>query len=341
MRRASFSSALHAIRRGFERGSQGIRSLRGSLSFQSLHYQSSKKSNHQEKILDPQDQFLQRWNKIFLISCVFALAWDPLFFYIPVIDRNKKCLKFDATLKIIACVLRTITDLFYLLHIFIQFRTGFISPSSRVIGRGELIKDHATIAKRYIFSYFFVDVLAVLPLPQVAVLFIIPRLHGPVTSKGLLKAVVFSQYVPRLFRIYPLYKEVTRTSGIITETAWAGAVFNLFLYMLASHVVGAAWYLFAIDRQHKCWHESCKGIGCSHLFSRCDVERGSYALNETFCALVDPDQIVDSDVFNFGIYYDVLRLKIVERHHFFKKLIYCFWWGLRSLRYTSDQSHNC
>ncbi|KAJ6359362.1 hypothetical protein OIU76_000985 [Salix suchowensis] len=35
-------------------------------------------------------------------------------------------------------------------------------------------------------------------------------------------------------RIYPLYKEVA-TSGILAETAWAGAAFNLFLYMLASH----------------------------------------------------------------------------------------------------------
>lgn len=51
-----------------------------------------------------------------------------------------------------------------------------------------------------------------------------------------MKVVIFTQYVPRLFRIYPLYKEVTRTSGIITKTAWAGAAFNLFLYMLASHV---------------------------------------------------------------------------------------------------------
>ncbi|KAF9604326.1 hypothetical protein IFM89_005907, partial [Coptis chinensis] len=43
------------------------------------------------------------------------------------------------------------------------------------------------------------------------------------------------QYVPRFLRIQPLYKEVTKTSGILTETAWAGAAFNLFLYMLASH----------------------------------------------------------------------------------------------------------
>lgn len=55
-------------------------------------------------------------------------------------------------------------------------------------------------------------------------------------TKNLLKFVVLFQYVPRVLRVYPLYKEVTRTSGILTETAWAGAAFNLFLYMLASHV---------------------------------------------------------------------------------------------------------
>ncbi|GKV31307.1 hypothetical protein SLEP1_g40009 [Rubroshorea leprosula] len=58
----------------------------------------------------------------------------------------------------------------------------------------------------------------------------------PLNTKNLLKFVVIFQYVPRFMRIYPLYKEVTRTSGILTETAWAGAAFNLLLYMLASHV---------------------------------------------------------------------------------------------------------
>lgn len=58
----------------------------------------------------------------------------------------------------------------------------------------------------------------------------------PSVIKEMLKAIVFSQYVPRLMRIYPLYIEVTRTSGILTEIAWLGAAYNLFLYMLASHV---------------------------------------------------------------------------------------------------------
>lgn len=73
---------------------------------------------------------------------------------------------------------------------------------------------------------------------QVVILFIIPKLGGSTSlnTKNLLKFVVLFQYVPRVIRIYPLYREVTRASGILTETAWAGAAFNLFLYMLASHV---------------------------------------------------------------------------------------------------------
>ena len=68
-------------------------------------------------------------------------------------------------------------------------------------------------------------------------------------TKKLLKFVVFFQYIPRVLRICPLYKEVTRTSGILTETAWAGAAFNLLLYMLASHVsLGASFtYIFIVD----------------------------------------------------------------------------------------------
>lgn len=74
---------------------------------------------------------------------------------------------------------------------------------------------------------------------------IIPNMGGSevVNTKNLLKFVVLFQYVPRFLRIYPLYKEVTRTSGILTETAWAGAAFNLFLYMLASHVSLISWLI--------------------------------------------------------------------------------------------------
>lgn len=47
------------------------------------------------RVLDPQGPFLQRWNKIFVISCLIAVSVDPLFFYIPVIDGVKNCLYLD------------------------------------------------------------------------------------------------------------------------------------------------------------------------------------------------------------------------------------------------------
>ena len=135
----------------------------------SLGDQPSKESGPppRKTILDPQGQFLQTWNKIFVLSCVIAVALDPLFFYIPVIDDKDKCLDLDETLTIIVCVLRSLFDAFYALHIIFQFRTGFIAPSSRVFGRGEIINDPVAIAKRYLSTYFFIDILSILPLPQV------------------------------------------------------------------------------------------------------------------------------------------------------------------------------
>lgn len=55
------------------------------------------------------------------------------------------------------------------------------------------------------------------------------------TKQALLFIVLF-QYIPRLFRVYPLTSELKRTAGVFAETAWAGAAYYLLLYMLASHV---------------------------------------------------------------------------------------------------------
>lgn len=55
------------------------------------------------------------------------------------------------------------------------------------------------------------------------------------TKKALL-FIVLLQYVPRFARILPLTSELKRTAGVFAETAWAGAVYYLLLYMLASHV---------------------------------------------------------------------------------------------------------
>ncbi|XVF22386.1 hypothetical protein REPUB_Repub12eG0168100 [Reevesia pubescens] len=334
--RPSLNAVMDGVRRVFEKGSERIRSMKKPISFRSNANKPTKEKAPRKRILNPQGEFLQSWNKMFLLSCAIALAVDPLFFYIPVIDGRRKCLNLDDKLGNTASVLRTFIDVFYILHIIFQFRTAFIAPPSRVFGRGELIEDPKTIAKRYLSKSFIVDVLAILPLPQVVIL-IIPTIKGSVSlvTKDLLETIIFCQYVPRIIRIFPLYKEVTRTAGILTETAWAGAALNLFLYMLASHAVGAFWYLFSIEREDTCWHDAVGSGGeedvlYCHKYTT-EINYTLVSLLNNSCPFINPDDIKDAKFFNFGIFIDALESGVVETSDFPKKFFYCFWWGLRNL----------
>ncbi|GLT46553.1 hypothetical protein SLA2020_202970 [Shorea laevis] len=343
--RNSLASVMESVRRGVEMGSQRIKSFRKPMNSPSVRNKSGKDSGSWKKILDPQGSFLEKWNKIFLLACIIALALDPLFFYIPVVvnDDTRRCLDLDEKLEIIACVVRTVMDASYIIHMIFQFRTGFIAAPSRVFGRGELIVDPWAIAKRYLFTYFIIDVLSILPLPQLVILRVSRSLKGQrrvtLVTKELLKYIIICQYVPRILRIVPLYIEVTRTSGIITETAWAGAALNLFLYMLASHVLGAIWYMISVERQEQCWGDAASKNGTNVRFLYCDSDKdlrepdNSTLLNNmnTYCSLINPDEITNSTVFNFGIFSEALQSQIVEPGKFRKKFFYSFWWGLRNL----------
>lgn len=52
-----------------------------------------------------------------------------------------------------------------------------------------------------------------------------------------LALIVLIQYVPRMFVMFPLNQRIIKTTGVVAKTAWAGAAYNLLLYMLASHVM--------------------------------------------------------------------------------------------------------
>jgi cyclic nucleotide gated channel len=140
--------------------------------FEDLEQQYSVHELPRKTILDPQGQFLQTWNNFCMLSCVASVAVDPLFFYIPRMNDVDKCLDVDKKVAIYACVFRSIIDAFYAIHIIFQFRTGFIAPSSR--GGDQLNDDPKAIAKRYLLSYFIIDILSILPLPQVCLDFTCP-----------------------------------------------------------------------------------------------------------------------------------------------------------------------
>ena len=120
-------------------------------------------------ILDPREKFLKRWRVGFVLSCMTAVVVDPLFFYLPVavINQNKLCTRVDGRLWKTTLVLRTFFDIIHLLHIILQFRTAFIDEELRKLAKPKLNTDAWKIARKYLWPRFILDILTILPIPQV------------------------------------------------------------------------------------------------------------------------------------------------------------------------------
>lgn len=324
-----------SFKRGIRKGSEGLKSIGRSLRFgvsRGVFPEDLEVS--EKKIFDPQDKFLQFCNKLFLISCILAVSVDPLFFYLPVFSDSVNCLGIDRKLATIATTLRTIVDAFYLIRMALQFRTAYIAPSSRVFGRGELVIDPTQIAKRYMQRYFIIDLLSVLPLPQIVVWRFLLRSKGSdvLATKQALLYIILLQYIPRFFRIFPLTSELKRTAGVFAETAWAGAAYYLLLYMLASHIVGSFWYLLAVERNDACWQKNCTAaVKCKKDFLYCgnqgmeDYSAWNSSILNSNCSAEDNNQ------FDYGIYSNALSSGIVSSKNFVSKYCFCLWWGLQNL----------
>ncbi|KAI4366628.1 hypothetical protein MLD38_022484 [Melastoma candidum] len=287
-------------------------------------------------ILAPDSDIVAHWNHIFLITCIIALFIDPLYFYLPTIG-GPACLTTDTSLKVTVTVFRTLADLFYLLHMAMKFRTGFVAPNSQAFGRGELVMDAREIARRYLRTDFVVDLAATLPLPQIVNWLVIPATKSSRAdhANNTLALIVLIQYIPRMFLIFPLHQRIVKTTGVLAKTAWAGAAYNLMLYMLASHVFGASWYVLSIGRQFQCWRIECdkeRVITCLPSFLDCgtsDQAERQYWLNITH-VLTNCDPSNNDNGFKFGMFADAFTNNVASTH-FMEKYLYCLWWGLNNL----------
>ncbi|CAD6250216.1 unnamed protein product [Miscanthus lutarioriparius] len=282
---------------------------------------------------DPRGHLIHLWNKIFLSACLLSLFVDPLFLYLTGTQRSNVCIEFRYSLALTLSMIRSLLDLFYAAHILFRFRTAFIAPSSRVFGRGELVIQPYKIARRYLGRTFWFDLVTALPLPQLLIWIVIPKLNESPTAnrKSILRFSIIFQYLPRLFQIFPLSSQIVMATGVMAETAWACAAYNLILYMLASHVLGALWYLFSVQRQEACWREACllESPTCQTMFFDCkslSSNRTIWYELSNITSLCTPD----SGFYPFGIYTEALKAKLTSSS-FTQKYFYCFWWGLKNL----------
>ncbi|GMI86912.1 CYCLIC NUCLEOTIDE-GATED CHANNEL 18, cyclic nucleotide-gated channel 18 [Hibiscus trionum] len=290
-------------------------------------------------IFDPTSDIVSSWNHVFLIICIMALFIDPLYFFLPYVG-GPACLASDASMGVFITVLRSMADLLYLINMLMKFRTGFIAPNSRVFGKGELVMDAREIALRYLQKDFVIDLAATLPLPQFVIWVLIPTTRNSMTdhANSTIALIVLLQYVPRLFIIFPLNNKIIKTNGILAKTAWAGAAYNLLLYLLASHVLGAIWYLCSIARQFSCWNHECarehvsRTVACIPSFLDCNSlkkpER-EYWVNVT-SVLTNCDVSNQEVDFKFGMFAAAFTNDVASKN-FVVKYLYCFWWGLRNL----------
>ncbi|KAM1407508.1 hypothetical protein ACFX2F_002078 [Malus domestica] len=285
-------------------------------------------------------RYLIIWNKLFVTSCIFAVYLDPFFFYVLIIDQRKKCLQMDKTLSIVAFLVRSLTDFVFLVHLICEICYNVSVKSKRSTAVGQIegnsvtkLKIRKFIAQKmpWLTVFTVIDFLALIPLPQLlmVVMFYNMKGSGFVEHLSFLNFFLLCQYFPRIYRIYLSAKEFKRTNGI-----WAKGLYNLILYILASHVLGAFWYLFSIERELTCWHMACVKSGnnfreCMSTF-HCDNQRTTtkyITILDKYCPLNNSD----GGLFNFGIFLDSLKDRNTEHINFGKKFFYCFWWGLRNL----------
>ncbi|KAF7067337.1 hypothetical protein CFC21_073238 [Triticum aestivum] len=295
------------------------------------------------RILDPRSSVLLTWNRVYLVACLFALFIDPFFYYLPfvrVMDKSTgvSCVAEDQRLRNTMTILRTLADLFYVLNIAIKFHTAYVDPKSRVLGKGELVVDLKKIQRRYARSDLCIDILAAIPLPQVTVWLIMPGIkRSDYNIQNTTYAVIILvQYVLRMYLIVPLSNQIIKAAGVVAKSAWGGAAYNLLLYMLASHITGAIYYLLSIERQITCWNQQClaesSNMSCNIGFISCEnTGLNSYREWQSKTQIFNNcDATADPPKFNYGMFSSALTKRAVSTS-FQEKYFYCLWWGLLQL----------
>ncbi|KAL6127252.1 hypothetical protein ACLB2K_075293 [Fragaria x ananassa] len=181
---------------------------------------------------------------------------------------------------------------------------------------------------------FLTDVFAILPIPQLLIVGLFFNIGGNdyLFKRKIVSGFLLIQFVSRIYRIY-------LSSVAITKSALGvRGVFNIFLYILASHVwLEPFGIFFSIQRQTSCWYRTCVATNvseskctfyCHHSTAALITLQFNTTLHEQ-CILKVPYNMTDPP-FDFGIFFDALKNDIQGKINVPQKIGYCFWWGLRN-----------
>ncbi|XP_058218433.1 cyclic nucleotide-gated ion channel 4 [Rhododendron vialii] len=299
------------------------------------------------RVLDPRTTWVQEWNRVFLLVCATGLFLDPLFFYALSVSDTCMCLFVDGWFAVTVTVLRCMTDALHVWNMCLQLKMNKLSYAP-VGGTGESTRLQTKSARAVALGYlkarkgFFLDLFVILPLPQVVLWVAIPALleRGSTTAVMTVLLIMFLfQYLPKIYHSVCLLRRMQNLSGYIFGTVWWGIALNMIAYFVASHAVGACWYLLGIQRAAKCLQKHCRGTkGCGLRMLACEdpIYYGTTSLVRDRTRLLWGDNkqvrsacLENDDNFDFGAYKWTVQLVTNESR--LEKILFPIFWGLMTL----------
>nr|KAJ0223224.1 hypothetical protein LSAT_V11C200082520 [Lactuca sativa] len=288
------------------------------------------------RVLDPRSDRVMWWSRVFLFARFAALAVDPFFFFaLAVADDGGDgdggggpCIYIDETVVRTVSIVRTCVDAMHLCHVWLQFRLAYVSKESLVVGCGTLVWDARDIAFHYLRSLtgFWLDVFVLLPIPQVAYLWVLPRFlrEEKVSTIMILVQLIFLfQYIPKVWHGYILMYRMRLVNGYIFGSIWFRVGLSFMAYYLGFHSSGGYWYALAIQRVVLCLTKQCDASKkCSTLFLSCSSNPKSRS-RSSMC--------LDEDgSFPYGIYQ--FAIPVISIDSVASRISYSELWGITSFR---------
>ncbi|KZV25306.1 Cyclic nucleotide-gated ion channel 4 isoform 1 [Dorcoceras hygrometricum] len=148
------------------------------------------------------------------------------------------------------------------------------------------------------------------------------------------------QYVPKIYHSVCQLRRLQNLSGYIFGTVWWGIALNMFAYFVASHAVGACWYLLGVQRAARCLKEQCmvtkdcnlRMMACQQpiyygLTTNLITDRTRFIWGENTNARATCLQNYDN--FAYGAYKWTVQL--VTNENRLEKIMFPIFWGLMTL----------
>ncbi|KAF5814916.1 putative cyclic nucleotide-binding domain, Ion transport domain, rmlC-like jelly roll [Helianthus annuus] len=292
--------------------------------------------------LDPRSQRVQDWNRVFLLVCATGLFIDPLFFYTLSISDSCMCVFVDGWFAVTITVLRCVTDSLHVWNMWLQFKMSWWWRS-RHHHHGGVARSVAARVITNAKKGFFFDLFVILPIPQIVLWVVIPAMlkKGKTTEIMTVALVMFLfQYLPKIYHSICLLRRMQKLSGYIFGTVWWGIALNLIAYFVASHAVGACWYLLGTQRAAKCLREKCMETNGRCLWRFLSCQEPIYYGTRNIVR--DPGRLMwvadkdarttclqNDDNSSYGAYKWTLQL--VANDSRLEKILFPIFWGLMTL----------